>query len=373
MVINQQYRPILIFVLLITVLLSGCSGEEEQSIQEEAARLVAVETITLKPDQFSDYIRITGTVEAIEDAVVSAESQGRIQQIADRGARIEKGEPIAQLDDRLIRSQYNAAKTNFRLAQNTFERLKPLHADSIISTQDFDNARAQRDQAEAQLEQAEKQLEDSEIKAPFSGRVEERFIDNGELISPGMPVVRLVNTDRVRVLAGIPERYSGEITEGTETEIHLDDATNSTLQSTITYAGNVIDPDTRTYTVEIEFANPDRLVKPDMVVDLRVKRRQLEEAIIIPRTAVLRSQDGVHVFSAVENGGEKFARLTEIETGETSGALVEVVGGLQEDHEIVISGLSNLNDGDRLNILNNETSIVRAEKLSNADRPFVSY
>lgn len=370
---NSRFLKTILVLILTAAVVSACENGEETTEQQESTRLVAVETITMEPDNFEDFIRLTGTVEAIEDAVISAETQGQVQQIADRGARLQEGGQIARLDNRLIQAQYNAAKTAYQLAMDTYNRLEPLHADSIISTQDFESAKAQRDQAEAQLEQAEKQLEDSTIEAPFTGRVEERFIQVGEFIGPGMPVARLVNTDRVRILAGIPERYSGQITEGTLVEVRLRDTQGTILESRVIYAGNVIDPDTRTYTVEVELTNPDRVIKPEMVVDLRVKRRQLENALIVPRTAVLRSQEGVNIFKAVEENGSKYAQLISVETGEASGALIEILSGLEVSDEIVISGMSNLNDGDRLNILNSETSTERAEKLSAADRPFVSY
>lgn len=370
---NRYLTSTAILALTIFVF-AGCENDGgDGQEQSEPTRLVAVETITMQQDDFNDYIRLTGTVEALEDATVSAEAQGRILEIAARGERLSRGDIIATLDSRMIRAQFNSAETAFELAQDTYQRLENLHADSIISTQDFESAKAQRDQAEAQLEQAEKRLEDSRIEAPFTGRIEQRFIETGELINPGMPLVRLVNTDEIRILAGIPERYSGEISEGSEVEVSLLGLGIDEMFSTITYAGNVIDPDTRTYTVEISMSNPEGIVKPAMVADLRVKRRQVENALIVPRTAILRSEDGVNVFKAVEQNGNKIAQIVPVTTGEATGALVEVLSGLSEGDEIVISGMSNLNDGDRLNILNTETSPERAEKLSQSERPFVSY
>lgn len=372
MVMSIKFINGILLIILSAFLIGACNNGDETG-QQERTRLVAVETITMVPDSFEDFIRLTGTVEAFEDAVVSAETQGRILEIADRGASLDEGEIIARLDDRMIQAQYNSAQTAYELAVDNYNRLESLHADTIISTQDFQSARAQRDQARAQLDQAEKQLRDSNIEAPFSGRVEERMVQRGELISPGMPVVRLVNTRDVRILTGIPQRYSGEITEGTPVEIHLRSSSGESIQSTITYAGNVIDPDTRTFTAEIELRNQDRLLKPEMVVDLRVKLDTLEDAMIIPRTAVVRNEDGVSVFKAVENDGNKRAHLTTVQTGRASGALIEIVSGIDPGDEVVFSGISNLNDGDRLNILNNETSVERSERLQAADSPFVSY
>lgn len=362
-------------LILLAFALVSCDQGEENGEQNgtNGARLMPVETVIIEPDNFNDFVRTTGTVEAIEDAVISSETSGRILSIKDRGERVQKGDVIAQIDDRMIQAQYEAAKTGYELAEDTFNRFESLHADSIISTQDYNSARAQRDQARAQLNQVEKQLQDSKIEAPFSGRIEERFISTGELINPGMPVVRLVNTDLIRVISGVPERYSGEITEGSKVQLNFGGLNGETRESTVTYASNVLDPETRTYAIEMEMSNSEQLIKPEMVVDLLLERRTLENVIIIPRTAVLRNEDGQSVYIASEQNGDKVARLVNVETGSAGGALIQIVNGLSDGDELVVNGVRNLSEGDVLNILNTETSIERAEKLKSADRPVVSY
>lgn len=370
--LNLSKKLLLIFS--IAAIAVACSEEQNgNSNNDDRVRQVPVETVTIEMDEFNDFIRLTGTVEAIEDAVISAETSGRILSIVNRGEQVERGGVIAQLDDRLTRAQYSAAKTNYELAEDTFNRLKSLYADSIISTQDFNSARAQRDQAKAQLEQAEKQLEDVHISAPFDGRVEERMIRSGELINPGQPVVRLVNTNRVRVKAGIPERYSGDIREGSEVRVRFMALDDETRESRISYAGNVIDPDNRTFTIEVELRNPDSRIKPDMVADLQVQRELLSGVIIIPRTAVIRDEEGTSVFVVSEENGRKTARLVSVSTGSASGAIIQITDGLNEGDEVVVNGMRNLSAGDQLNVLKTEGSLERANRIQSQQRSVASY
>lgn len=362
------------FAIFLAAAMMSCNEDQTENDQtNDRVRLIPVETINIVSGEFEDYIRLTGTIEAINDAVISSESSGRILSIANRGDRVTRGGILARLDDRVLQAQYEAAKTGFELADDTFNRLEALYADSIISTQDFQSARAQRDQAKAQLDLTEKQLQDSQIEAPFSGRIEERMIRTGELINPGQPVVRLVNTERVRILSGIPERYSGEITEGSEVIVNLRALNGNPITSKITYAGNVIDPDTRTYTVEIELDNPGMRIKPDMVADLQIKRTTLEDVIVIPRTAVLRDEEGVSVFRSREENGRKIAELVNVRTGAASGPLIQILDGLSDGDEIVVSGMRTLSIGDELNVLQNESSMERAERLRERDRPVVTF
>ena len=371
-----MYRILLkaaILIFLAAGTISCSENADDETATENGVRLIPVETVEVVDGTFDDYVRLTGTVEALEDAIISSETSGRVLSIQQRGAYVEEGETIAQLDDRLIKAQYNAAKASFDFARDSYERLERLYADSIVTTQDFDNARTQLDQARSQLNQAEKQLEDASISAPFTGRIVSRLINTGELIGPGQPVARLVSSERVRIVTGVPERYTGEITEGTESDIFLRALGTGAIKANITYAGSVIDPETRTYAAEIEIDNPDDLVKPDMIADLQIKRATLDGVILLPRTAVLRNEEGSSVFRSSEENGRKIAELVTVETAAASGPFIQIVSGIEIGDEVVVSGMRTLSSGDELNVLNTTTNLERIEKLKEQDRPVVSY
>lgn len=346
---------------------------ENEGENNERVRLIPVETIAIIPDSFDDFIRVSGVVEAIEDVTVSAENSGRILSMRQRGEYVQMGEMIANMDDRLSRAQFEAAKTQFELADDSYQRLRALYEDEIISTQDYNNAKAQRDQAKSQMEQAEKQLGDTHIEAPFSGRIEERFVQTGELISPGMPVVRLVNTDIVRMTAGIPERYSGQIREGSPVYVRMSTQDGRIFESVVSFAGNVLDSSTRTFPIEIEIENSTGIMKPEMVVDIRIKRATIENAIIVPRTAIVRDEEGTNLYRVREENGEKVAELVPVGTGIATGPIIEITDGILEGDEVVITGMSTLSDGDRLNILSTRDSHDKARELQREERPKVTF
>lgn len=380
---NAFVKPLFLFMMMPATLLlglTGCDGDaplnDNNENDDQRVREVAVETITIQPDSFDDFIRVSGSVEAIDDAVISAEVGAQVLSIVDRGARLNRGDVIAELDKRMLRANLDAAEASFQFAEETVERLEPLFEDEVVSVQDFRAARTERDAAKAQLDQAQKALEDATIRAPFSGRIEERMIRTGELINPGMPVARIVDTRRVRVLGGVPERFSSEIREGSPARIDLSAYGMETLEQQISFAGNAVDPDRRTYQIEIELENPGQRLKPDMVASLRLKRRTIEDAIIIPRTAIVRDESNLNVFIArphEDGNGHKTAELVRIETGTAVGAVVEVLEGLNPQDEVVVAGMSNISVGDRLNIISNEDSNERALRLQRNDRPVVTF
>lgn len=354
---------VLSIILTSAFFLNACGDEAENGNNVPRERLVPVETITLERTGFDEIVYLTGTVEALDDALVASETSGRVQSIRERGTIVRQGDVIAKIDDSIIRSAFDAAKAQYELAEDAFRRQTALHADSIISTLEYNSALAMRDQARAQLEQVQKQLNDANISAPISGRIEERFVREGELVGPGAPVVRIVNTDRVKLVAGVPERFAGDIREGSPVNVTFRSYSIDDLTARVTFAGNMINPDTRSYPVEIEISNPQRLLKPEMVADLQILRRVVDDSIIIPRSAIVRDEAGPNVFVLREGNGRQTAQLVSITTGITSGALVQVLDGLQDGDEIVTSGQNVLNQGDRVNIVQNRRSTVTVDEL----------
>ncbi len=344
-----------IIVSLVSVLFIHCAGETAGETantgNERRIRTVAVETITLQEDTLKEKIKVIGTVEAYDDATVSAEASGRIQYIAPAGQRVAAGDIIARLDDRLLQAQYGAARVQYELAVDTYNRQHALYTDSIISELQYNNIRTQRDQAKAQYEQAKKQLRDAHIEAPFDGRIEERYVKSGELINPGMPVARIVNTGRVKITAGIPDRYAADIREGARATIYLRGNDNQPREGFISFAGNVIDPDTRTYPIEIDLPNPGGILKSEMVVEVYLLRRTIDNTLVIPRTAIIRDEIGPNVFIVRREGENSRAELVPVTLGASSDMLIEIIDGITTGDEVIVSGHRNLNQGDGLDIL----------------------
>jgi len=337
---------------LVLLILVGCSPESETNGSEEAVRerIVTVGTMIVESIPFEDRIRINGNVAASEDAFISVETPGQVLFVAERGTVVRKGDIILKLDDRLLKSGYEAAKTGFDLAEDVYNRQAALYADSVISTLQYLQTKAQRDQASSQLASIQKQLQDAELKAPFSGRIEERMTSVGQFMGPGMPVLRLVNTDKVKITGGVPERYAGKISRDTPVEINFRSYNIPSMTGSVRFAGNLINPDSRTFPVEILLDNADNAIKPLMVVELRVLRDALEASLVVPRTAVMRDDTGLSVF-VVESVGEiRRAKMRPIEISLSSGDFVIIESGITAGEEIIISGFTNLGDGDLINI-----------------------
>ncbi|KPP99126.1 MAG: RND-type efflux system membrane fusion component [Bacteroidetes bacterium HLUCCA01] len=350
-----------LLILAFATFIAACGAENADTTEPETTsqtreRVVAVETMTLQPVSFEDRIRINGNVTAHDDAMIAVETPGQIQFIAERGTRVNRGDVIMRLDDRLLQANYAAAQSGYDLAEDVYQRQAALHADSVISTVQYLQSRSQRDQAAAQLAAIEKQLGDATLRAPFSGRIEERFTSVGQFASPGVPVLRLVNTDEIRISGGIPERFAGMIGQGTPVDIDFRNYDIPPASAEVSFASSLVNPDSRTFPVEVKLRNPDGRIKPLMVADLHVLRQKIEGKIVIPRTAVIRDESGNTVF-VVQNSDEG-ARATQrsVDIELSSGDFVVIASGLQEGDELIVTGLSAIGEGDLLNIVDTTDS-----------------
>lgn len=344
---------------IVLLLVAACGGETEldngtengAQAENSRERVVAVETMPLERGSFNDRIRINGNVTAHDDAMIAVETPGQIQYIAELGATVNRGDIIMRLDDRLLQANVDAAQTGFALAEDVYQRQAALHADSVISTVQYLQSRSQRDQARAQLTAIEKQLSDAQLRAPFSGRIEERFTSVGQFAAPGVPVLRLVNTSKVKVTGGVPERFAGLIRQGSAVDVHFRNYNIPTQSATVRFAGNLVNPDSRTFPIEVVLDNPSGSIKPLMVVDLQVLRQQISDEIVIPRTAVIRNESGNSVFVVSRENGVERAATRPVEISLSSGDFVVIESGLDAGDELIVTGLTTLGEGDRINIV----------------------
>lgn len=376
----NRFIPFTSVAFLAAILVMGCSDapaadtdasgplptEESSASTPDTAvqseRSVRVNTLTVQPTTFHEIIAITGSVAAPEDASLSAQFAGSLTFLADVGSRIDKGEVVARLDDRLVRAALDQARANLtsaesqaNLAEETLKRQEPLYQDSIISALEYEGVVTQRNQAVAALAQAraavtqaEQQLENTYIRAPFSGTVEERFVNAGEQVMPGTPVLRIVNTRNLKVVAGVPESYAADIRRGTPVTISFRAFAGEDMLTTVSFVGSVINPRNRTFSIEIDIDNPSGVLKPAMISDLRLTRRVMEDQIVVPQTSILRDENGMSVYLAVGSSDGKVAERRAIELGPSYDGKTVISFGLEAGDEIIIAGQTSVTDGDAL-------------------------
>lgn len=350
--------------LVIAAACGSPEGASETAVLpvESDENLSHVETLTLQPSLFEDVIIITGTIAALNDASLSAQASGTIQTLAALGQTVDTDTPLAQLDDALVRAvvdqaqaQSENAHARLELATDNYNRLEPLFADSIISALEFTQARTTRRQAEADvrqtgalLNQAREQLSNTVIAAPFAGTVEQHFVEIGEQVAPGGPVIRIVDASQVKVSVGVPERYAGDIEVGQSVELNVDAYNHTARSGRITFVGRAIDAESRTFPIEARVENADRALKPEMIAEVHIVRERLDSVLVVPRTALVRYEAGNSLFVVAHSASGPTVERRLVTTGSSYSGRVVVTGGIEANEEVIIRGQSVVSDGDQV-------------------------
>ena len=382
---NNSVKSYALSILSALVLvLAGCGGAAsgEEASEGLAAREVRVETLVLEPTTFEDVIELTGTVEAIDDATLSAQTSGTIERLVDLGTPVRRGAIVALLDNdeaeaamQQAQAQLQSAQAQLELSRDTYNRMQPLYQDSVISASEFENVQAQYNQAQASaaqakaaLAQAQKRLENTRIRAPFPGTVEEKFAEEGEQVSPGMQVARVVDLDPVKIRGNVPERYAGDIERGTPVRALFKAYSGQQRSGEVSFVGGTIDPDSRTFPIDVQIANGSRQLKPEMVAQLFITRNVLENALVVPRATIVRDEEGTHVYTVdhelktIENADTTIsvARKVSVELGPSYGERVVINAGLEAGDEVIITGQNSLAPGDPVEVIQQYNSIPEA-------------
>ncbi len=323
-----------------------------------------VEVLYLSPTPFNEIIELTGVVEAKHDVIVSSQTTGTLETIADLGRTVRVGEVVANTEDDLIlssvaqaKAQVGNAQAGLKIAEDSYTRQQPLFADSIISPLEFtslettlEQARSALAQAEAVYEQVARQLDYASIQAPINGKIEAHFVEPGEQVIPGTQVLRLVDSRNVHISAGVPERYAGDIEIGTIAEISLPTAGIAPRTGRVTFAGSVIDPASRSFEINVTVDNTDERLKPEMIAELAIVRLTVENAIVIPGNAVTRTENGLSVFIVENHEGNHVALAREVSLGAEYLNQVVITDGLSSSEQVVVRGQSTLAEGDLVTI-----------------------
>ncbi len=313
----------------------------------------------VKDTTFNNFVSIQGNVETSENILVYPEYQGILSGVyVKQGQQVSKGQLLARIDDGGLSSQLAQLETQYNLAKTTFERQDRLWTQKIGSEIQFLQAKANMEAAESAVLQMRSQLDKTSIRAPFSGVIDDIITEQGQVVSPGgQALMRLVNLNKMRVKASVPETYLQSVTTGTTTKVTFP-AIQTTVDGKISSVGSYINPTNRTFQIEVAIPNTEAKIKPNLIANLQINNYSNQEAFTIPSNCIQENAAGekyVYVLTDMNNDKAKVVR-TQIQTGNKNEGYVEVLDGLSSGDVIVKDGALTLKDGSRISIQNENQS-----------------
>lgn len=300
-----------------------------------------ITTITTKAEEFKHYLELQGSVETKKNVVITPEMPGILTKVyVKEGDRVVKGQLLAQIDDGGLSQQIASLQIQADLAKTTFDRQSRLWDQKIGSEIQYLQAKSTFESAVESVNQLKQQLAKSNIRAPFTGVVDDVITEQGNVVAAGQTqLIRIVNLDDMYIQTDVPESYITSIVDGKEVEVMFP-VLGKTLKSSIRQTGNFINPANRTFKVEIAVPNKNRTIKPNLTARLKINDYTSDKAILIPQSIISENASAEQYVYVLKEKveGKAVANQVVITTGKTQGDKIEVLSGLNENDELIVEG-----------------------------------
>ena len=311
-----------------------------------------VSVLTVKDTVFSHYHEIQGSVNTKENILVQPEFQGTLVSLnVKAGQRVSKGQVLGKIDDAGLSQQVASLENQYALAKTTFERQKNLWSQKIGSEMQYLQAQTQMISAQRGVAQIKAQLEKTILKAPFTGTIDEVFVEKGQVVAPSQQgLMRIVNLSNMYVSTSVPETYIGKLKVGTEVDVFLT-SLGKTYKGKVRQIGNFVNPNNRSFGIEVSVPNPENLLRPNQVANLKITDYFSKNAIVVPTNVI--QEDGEKnkfVYTAINVSGKTgIAKKVIVKLGQSSNNVTEILSGLSAEAIIVSEGANAISDGMKLN------------------------
>lgn len=319
-------------------------------------RLTLVSKYEIKEQVFTSYIEAQANLKTRKNILVLPEFQGTLEKIyVDEGQNVSKGKLLAEINDSGLKEQLDQLIIQRDFAKENYERIQRLWENNIGSEIQFLKSKSDFESIQKGVDQMRDMLSKTKIYAPFTGVVDEIIANQGSNLIPGVTnILRLVNLDDVYAEAFVSEKYISSISNGTEALVKIP-LLNKEIQSKITQTGNFIDPNNRTFRIEIPVDNTDRRIKQNLDAKILINTYKKDNAVVVPLRIIREDAEGknyIYVMDEDKKDGVYVTRKAVIKIGNKSNTDAEVIEGLNFGEIIVLEGANLVEDLQRVKLIN---------------------
>jgi len=365
---NYPFKPLKLFWGLIMLLLAGLCFAQTQvptRVEANAALLKLLKIEEIKAKQVADSLRLSAKVELDQTRVarIGASVSGRITEInAELGQEVKKGERLTLLNSSELgkaQSDYLKASSQVNLRRLAVQRAERLLQSDVIAAAELQDRQGILTEAEVDLHAARDQLRImgmseadllrldkdrnihsfSPVTASITGVVIERHITLGEVVQPTDSLYTIADLSQLWLVAEVPEQQAQWAKEGDQVQAEIPALPELAVKGELIYVADLVNPETRTVTVRMAVANPQRLLKPQMLATLKISKPG-SQALVVPSQAVVRDNDKDYVF--VQTTPAHF-EMRAVRLGREENGVRLLLDGLQAGERIVADGAFHLN------------------------------
>ena len=326
------------------------------SILDTAKSFVLVNTVTTKTETINHFSKFQGIIKTDQNMILYPEFSGRVSKIyVDEGDVVKKGQTLAKIDDGGLYNELKLVESQAKLAKTIYERQSKLWNDKIGSEIQYLEAKTNYEIQNNRLKSITESLAKTTITAPYSGTIDEIFIEEGNLVSPPMMpdqgnAFRIINLNELYVESVIPESFIGKIKKGAEVQVEIP-VLNKSFNSTIKHSVSSINQLSRTFKIEVSVPKNDLDLIPNLNVEVNVLDYTNSQAILVPESIVSEDSDNnKFLFTVLNNKAKK----TIVETGYTQNGMIEITIGLDVNEIVINEGGRIVKDGQNVKIFNED-------------------
>ena len=339
---NKLISAILLMLLLLSLFWFFQHREPKKALVQKPLDRIPVTVSPVIKAAVRDSFSTIGTVEAFREADIFSESSGQVRKVsAEPGSYKKAGDALFIVDDELAASRQRKADAHYRQTKRDLERYKTLYAEGAVPLSAFEAVQLQNEEAHAEFVAATRKFSDTKVKAPFSGTLTTRFVEQGELLHEGGKVAHMVDMTRVKIIIFVPEREIIKFIQGTALTVTSDSSPGQRFTGKVSALSDKSGRD-HTYRVEVLLDNPpEKTFRSGMFTRVITTAKGNKESLLVPRIALVSGIRKPEVF-VVRNGK---ALLTPFIAGIELQKELEVLDGLKAGDSVVTSGQTELLNG----------------------------
>jgi membrane fusion protein, multidrug efflux system len=328
----------------------------EKAVAKQDPSMIAenrpvVTTASVERTDFKHFVEIQASVEADDYVNAASEVAGRITKLTvEEGDNVRRGQLIVELDLEQLKKQMAELEKSLELASTVYERQKRLWDQNIGSEIQYLEAKNNKERIEKSIETLEYQMSKAKVYAPASGVVETVFLQTGELASPGMPIIEILNPRKLKAVADLPENYLRAVKKGQTVTVGFP-ALDLEQQARITLIGRTIDPANRTFKVEAALSKTSSLIKPNLLAVMYIQDKQIDDVVTVPLEMVQQEvggKDYVYVIGEGEDG--PLARKVYVKTGKSYEGNIVIQEGLEGGETLIMEGARGLAENEPVQV-----------------------
>lgn len=326
--------------------------EQELSKNDNTAnvKMTTVAITTAEKTEFDHYLEVQGKVDGEDNIAVSAQMPGVITAVlVNEGDAVRKGQVMALTDNSVLKQQIENVKTQLNFATNLYTKQKSLWDQKIGSEVQYLTSKNNKESLEANLAAMNDQLEMTKIKSPINGTVEEINLRVGQMASPGLPAVRVVNFSSAKVITDISEAYASRVKVGNKVIVSFPDF-DKEIETKIHFTSKYINPVNRTFLTEVKLKPSEVTYRANMLAVVKINDYSNPSTFVIPVSLIKESSGGKYLYVAKEENGKLTAHRQIVEVGGTYNGMAEVTSGLEEGDKVITTGFNNLVEGQLIQV-----------------------